>query len=59
MNKIMTSPTSSQLVESHGIFRRHLNSRDVAWLNVPLVCKLHYVPIVYHRTFQYIHQEWK
>ena len=31
---VMTSPTSSQIVEDHGLFWRHLKSWNVAWLDV-------------------------
>ena len=30
----MTLPTSSQIVESHGLILRHLKLSDVAWLSV-------------------------
>ena len=31
---VMMSPTSNQIVESHGLFWRHLKSCAFAWLNV-------------------------
>ena len=31
---VITSPNSSQIVEDHGLFWRHLPSCDVAWLDV-------------------------